>query len=120
MLTIKPLAEHNWDFFNLYNSDVNYDRELVLAFFCEYYKAHKRQRCSYVELVPVERNVRMFLEYLNNVKHFLLKKEKAHKAHLQKKRYYVGKIPTWEDPPPFPQYGNFFDKIPFFSEDVPK
>ena len=40
---------------------------------------------------------------------------------FRKKRYYVGKIPTWEDPPPpLPQYGNFFDEIPFFSEDVPK
>jgi len=37
------------------------------------------------------------------------------KGRLQnKKRYYVGIIPTWEDPPPLPQYGNFFDEIPFF------
>ena len=33
---------------------------------------------------------------------------------FRKKQYYVGKIPTWEDPPPFPSMGIFFDKIPFF------
>ena len=26
----------------------------------------------------------------------------------------------WVRPPPLPQYGNFFDEMPFFSEDVPK
>ena len=31
-----------------------------------------------------------------------------------KKRDYVGIIPTWADPPPLPPYGNFFDEMPFF------
>ena len=53
------------------DSDVNYDRQLVLAFFCEYYTHRGRHRCSYVGLVPLRRNVRMFLEYLNYVVHFL-------------------------------------------------
>ena len=30
------------------------------------------------------------------------------------------KFPRGQTPPPLPQYGNFFDEIPFFSEDVPK
>ena len=53
------------------DSDVDYDRQLVLAFFCEYKTQRGRHRCSYVGLVPVGRNVRMFLEYLNYVVHVL-------------------------------------------------
>ena len=30
------------------------------------------------------------------------------------------KFPRGKTPPPLPQYGNFFDEMPFFSEDVPK
>ena len=63
------------------DSDVNYDRQLVLAFFCEYKTQRGRHRCSYVGLVPVGRNVRMFLEYLNYVVHVLpiAQERKTHK-----------------------------------------
>ena len=37
----------------------------------------------------------------------------------RKKRYYVGKIPKWADPPS-PSMGIFSTKYRFFSEDVPK
>ena len=56
--------------------------------------------------------LKMYFSECNFVRHQL------RDVFRKKKRYYVGKIPTWADP--LPQYGNFFDKIPFFSEDVPK
>ena len=52
-----------------------------MAFFCEYKTQRGRHRCSYVGLVPVGRNVRMFLEYLNYVVHVLpiAQERKTHK-----------------------------------------
>ena len=74
------------------DSDVNYDRQLVLAFFGEYYNRQSRAQVLICRSPSTaRRNARMFLEYLNYVVHFLpLAQETKHKRLQRNKNKIVG------------------------------
>ena len=74
------------------DSDVNYDRQLVLAFFGEYYNRQSRAQVLICRSPSTAgRNARMFWEYLNYVVHFLpIAQETKHKRLQRNKNKIVG------------------------------